>query len=103
MAGGSLGRGRLGAPAPGPERTANIHWERQTGFAEWEHLELTADGVINYQDDDRDLAEQWTYEQVLAGAIDDMVRNLFGGRVLAEIKEAARKRLSRSGGPVVVQ
>jgi hypothetical protein len=76
-----------------------MHWKRQTGFADWEHLELTADGLINYQDDDRDLAARWTFEQVLAGAIDDMVRNLFGGRVLEEIKEAARKRLRRSPAP----
>lgn len=60
------------------------------------YLELTPTGVRTWLDHSPDNATHWTFAQVMAGAIDADVRNLFGQTTLDELKREVAQQAGKS-------
>ena len=71
-------------------------WECRYSSSEMMYLELTPTGVHLYLDHSPTRGDRYTFDEVLAGALDGEVRNLFGAGALDELKSAVRERVGRA-------
>jgi hypothetical protein len=68
-------------------------WETRYSPAEMYYVEVTAKDVQTYLHGYQHHATHYTFEQVVEGALDAEVRNLFGAETLAELKAEVQRRL----------
>ena len=71
-----------------------MRWECRYSSSEMMYLEVTEAEVRCFLDHSPDSASRWTFDEVLAGALerDAEVRILFSDQVLGELKAAVRER-----------
>jgi len=65
-----------------------MKWECRYSSCEMMYLELEPGGVKLYLDHSVDRADHYTFAEVLDGALDGEVGNVFGQETLAELKAA---------------
>ena len=69
-----------------------MRWECRYSSCEMMYLEVTETDVRCYLDPSVDNASHWTFEQVVQGAMDREVANLFTDEEIEEVKAMARER-----------
>lgn len=75
----------------------NHRWECRHSSAEMLYLEIAGDRVRCYFDHSPGSGEIYTFDEVMAGGIDEMVNSLFGGKALEDLNQAVRERSASSG------
>ena len=71
-------------------------WECRYSSCEMMYLEVTPTGVHLYLDHSPGKPDHYSFDEVLAGALDAEVHNLFGGNTLEQLKAAVRARAGRA-------
>lgn len=79
---------------PSPRPPPKV-WECRYSPSEVLYLEMTDTGVKQYLHHSPHHAEHATFAEILAGAIDADVRNLFGQDALDELKAEVRGKLGQ--------
>jgi hypothetical protein len=68
-------------------------WEERYSSSEMIYLEVTDEGVRSYLNAHDETADHWTFAEVLDGAVDYLVRPVFGVATLAKLKAAVRAQI----------
>ncbi|MBC8134657.1 MAG: hypothetical protein H8F28_02065 [Fibrella sp.] len=76
-----------------------MKWETRYSSSEMMYVEVTATGVLSYLNSDRERATRYSFAQVLEGAADNEVGNVFGRDILAELKTVAQKHIGAPAKP----
>ena len=69
-------------------------WECRYSSCEMMYLELDRGRVHLYLDHSPSKGDWYSFDEVLAGALDAEVRNLFGDDAIGELKAAVRQRVA---------
>ena len=70
-----------------------MRYECRYSSSEMMYLEVTETDVRCYLDHSPDRASHWTFAEVVAGAMDAEVRNLFSDDEIEEVKTMAEERI----------
>lgn len=75
-------------------------WECRYSSCEMMYIQLEGNsGVKIYLDHSPNKADHYTFDEVLAGAMDNEVGAVFGQETLAEVKAAVRERMTNPPKP----
>ena len=69
-----------------------MRWECRYSPCEMMYLEVKAHDVVLYLHHSPHRGDQYSFEQVLEGAMDAEVRSLFGDQTLTELKAELKRR-----------